>query len=155
MISILKKSSLITLILLGNIFFMSCNENKNPKKDSDVEDVVTNEKSDHLAVWAGSYEGTLPCADCAGIETTIILNNDNTYEKHETYLKGDDSIKFEEMGSFSINEANIITLKPANDDDASAGGLLYKFEENKLYALTLDGEKVSGVLAEYYILEKQ
>jgi len=29
--------------------------------------------------WAGSYHGVLPCADCAGIETTLILDYDLTY----------------------------------------------------------------------------
>jgi copper homeostasis protein (lipoprotein) len=35
--------------------------------------------------FAGTFSGTLPCADCAGIETTISLKPDGTYTVHETY----------------------------------------------------------------------
>jgi len=30
--------------------------------------------------WAGVYRGVLPCADCPGIETTLRLATDSTYE---------------------------------------------------------------------------
>ena len=30
--------------------------------------------------YYGIYEGTLPCADCGGIRTTLKINSDTTYE---------------------------------------------------------------------------
>ena len=36
--------------------------------------------------WASSYEGVLPCADCPGIKTRLILNPDGRYELSTQYL---------------------------------------------------------------------
>ena len=41
----------------------------------------------NLARPAG-YAGTLPCADCAGIETWLVLNPDGSYRLRERYLEG-------------------------------------------------------------------
>ena len=35
----------------------------------------------------GTYEGTLPCADCPGLQTIIIFNPDGTFHMEETYLE--------------------------------------------------------------------
>ncbi len=34
------------------------------------------------------YRGMLPCADCAGINTELTLNADQTFTLKETYLTG-------------------------------------------------------------------
>ena len=34
---------------------------------------------------SGIYKGVLPCADCAGIETTLQLNSDGTYDLTQNY----------------------------------------------------------------------
>jgi len=41
----------------------------------------------NLARPAG-FAGTLPCADCAGIETWLLLNPDGSYRLRERYLEG-------------------------------------------------------------------
>lgn len=38
--------------------------------------------------WAGVYEGVLPCADCEGIQTTLTLNQNDTYSVELVYKKG-------------------------------------------------------------------
>lgn len=35
--------------------------------------------------FAGSFKGTLPCADCPGIDSAIELKADGTYALHEVY----------------------------------------------------------------------
>lgn len=35
--------------------------------------------------FAGAFSGTLPCADCPGLNTQISLNRDGTYTVHEVY----------------------------------------------------------------------
>lgn len=37
----------------------------------------------------GTYEGTLPCADCPGIQTSITINADGRFHMEETYLESD------------------------------------------------------------------
>ena len=36
---------------------------------------------------SGTYEGTLPCADCPGLQTLITFNSDGTFHMEETYLE--------------------------------------------------------------------
>lgn len=38
---------------------------------------------------SGTYEGTLPCADCPGLQTLITFNSDGTFYMEETYLESD------------------------------------------------------------------
>ncbi|TKR33597.1 copper resistance protein NlpE [Luteimonas gilva] len=38
-----------------------------------------------MRAFAGEFAGTLPCADCAGIDTKISLAGDGTYASAETY----------------------------------------------------------------------
>lgn len=38
-----------------------------------------------MRAFAGEFAGTLPCADCAGIDTRISLAGDGTYALDETY----------------------------------------------------------------------
>lgn len=41
--------------------------------------------------WSGAYRGVLPCADCQGIETVVVLASDGTYETLWKYRgKGDE-----------------------------------------------------------------
>ena len=37
----------------------------------------------------GTYEGTLPCADCPGLQTLITFNSDGSFYMKETYLESD------------------------------------------------------------------
>ena len=68
---------------------------------------------------AGTFSGTLPCADCPGIDTTIALAADGTYTLDETYqdrkvepIKGDGTWTAE-------NDGKRIRLDPNSkaDDD--------------------------------------
>ncbi|MCL8000655.1 copper resistance protein NlpE, partial [Brucella sp. 21LCYQ03] len=39
--------------------------------------------------WPGTYEGVLPCADCSGIKTTVVLNSNDTFRITEDYADSD------------------------------------------------------------------
>jgi copper homeostasis protein (lipoprotein) len=53
--------------------------------------------------WAGIYQGILPCADCEGIKTQIVLNKDLSYVLETQYLGKDEKI-FQAKGTFKWNE---------------------------------------------------
>lgn len=114
--------------------------------------VDTAHTAENALDWHGKYIGTLPCADCNGIETTIQLNENKTYEISETYLgKGQGKGQnFVEKGSFNFDNSNpsIIVL------DQKADGRKYFVAENQLYALDSFGEKITGDFEEMYILKK-
>lgn len=100
--------------------------------------------------WAGTYEGTLPCADCEGIKTVITLYENLTFSRTDSYIKNGKEDSFNEKGYFEWNEAGSkITLISGNER------FQYQVGENKLFALDMYGNRIEGVLAQYYILTKR
>lgn len=99
--------------------------------------------------WTGTYEGTVPCADCEGIETSLTLNHDLTYRMKTKYL-GKDESSFERRGTFAWNEAGSAIVL----DDSSGGPLRYLVGENALFQLDREGNRITGDLADKYVLSK-
>lgn len=147
-------------LFLASISFFSCND-ANKETDSGAlaeENAIENMKElitsneDDLYRWAGTYQGIMPCASCEGIETFIVLNSNGTYQKSQIYLT-EENEEFDEEGTIEWDNDNFtMTLYP-NDD--SAESQIYEYDGNNLIALKQDGTRVTGALAEYYILEKQ
>jgi uncharacterized lipoprotein NlpE involved in copper resistance len=100
--------------------------------------------------WQGTYKGVTPCADCEGIETELVLNQDLTYVKKTKYLgKGDGNI-FQETGDFDWNATGgIIDLKGLKGRPSQ-----YKVGENRLIQLDMQGKPIGGDLARKYILTR-
>ncbi len=97
--------------------------------------------------WPGTYRGVLPCADCRGIETVVILSADGTWRTQSRYL-GKDGRVFAEQGSIRWNAAgSTITLEGAEPAK-------YFVAENRLIRLARDGSRISGNLAEQYVLPR-
>ena len=99
-----------------------------------------------LDYW-GSYEGTLPAADCPGIRTTLTLKPDGTYTLHLKYIDRDS--EFDGKGSFAV-KGNLLTLTPSD------GGApeYYQVGENHVRRLDAEKQPVTGPLAENYVLQK-
>ncbi|MCK3654423.1 hypothetical protein A4G19_01160 [Pasteurellaceae bacterium Macca] len=65
---------------------------------------------------AGTYQGTLPCADCEKIEAKLVLNHDNTYQYNTVYFKNNKKFPFSETGRYTHDSAKgIIKLTNSND----------------------------------------
>jgi uncharacterized lipoprotein NlpE involved in copper resistance len=123
-----------------------------PKNEQQTDDKATHESfvdhhnSRNSLDWAGTYEGTLPCADCPGIETILTLSGDNTYTLSERYLKGDQKPN-ESSGTLEWD-------KDGNRIIISKDGRRFKVEEGRVLHLDLEGNIITGELKEYYILKK-
>ena len=101
--------------------------------------------------WAGVYKGTMPCADCEGIETEIILNQNSSFIIGRKYLGKSDAV-VSNSGTFSWNKAgNTITLNEAGND---AKHNQYLVGENSLTKLDADGKKIESSFAAMYELKK-
>jgi heat shock protein HslJ len=97
--------------------------------------------------WAGTYRGVLPCADCKGIETVVVLTEEETYSAHSKYLGKTDEV-FSAHGRFEWNgAANTVTLPGPQP-------VRYLVGENRLIRLAGDGSRITGPLAETYVLTK-
>src|SRR5690606_511515 len=116
------------------------------KKTASTEGADPAHNSRNSVDWAGTYEGTLPCADCPGIRYTITLNDDDTYVLKTRYLERGDSV-FTESGTFAWDEhGGKITL--------SDRGERFQVGENRLFHLDMEGNRITGDLAEHYVLTK-
>ncbi len=60
----------------------------------------------------GTYEASLPCADCVSIEYQIEILPDSTFAEHVTYLGRENGI-YEVHGNWTITEDSILTAKSA------------------------------------------
>ena len=140
------------LILAAALALVACGGNaqrKTATADSQettvaVPDMHTAETS--LDYW-GTYEGTLPAADCPGIRTTLTLNHDGTYKVHLKYIDRDS--EFDEKGAFTV-KGNLLTLTPSDGGEPE----YYKVGENHVRRLDAEKQPVTGPLAENYVLQK-
>ena len=98
--------------------------------------------------WEGVYTGTIPAADVDGINVRMQLKKDNTYELTYDYI-GKPEAAFTFTGSFRWDDTgNVITIEIA---DAPSH---YKVEENRLIQLDMEGNLITGDLADNYVLQK-
>lgn len=95
----------------------------------------------------GVYQGTLPAADAAGIETTLTFDKDNRVLQRLVYVGKKDGV-FAAKGTFSA-DGNIVAVMLAGEDPA-----YYRQEKGQLRRLDMDMQPVEGALADYYILKK-
>src|SRR5690606_19199026 len=87
------QKTIITAALFS-LLFAACDNNQQANNaapsenatDHSAAKTVDEHNAQNSLDWMGTYEGILPCADCEGIKTTIILKEDGTYSSKETYL---------------------------------------------------------------------
>ncbi len=125
-----------TLFLLSAFSFSSCAQVFQP-----------NDNSKTALDWPGTYSGTIPCADCPGIQTVVQLFSNNQFRISELFLSRStkpviSTGKFEWQKDYSR-----ITLK---------GSKNYQFlvAENQLVRLDSKGQRIEGANAQAYILKK-
>src|SRR5688572_16484805 len=117
--------------------FFSCKSNKQLTSDNSMNSID----------WNGVYTGSLPCADCEGINTMIKLNKDLTYET-ETKYTGKSNEIYKSTGTFNWdNTGNKIILKNTNQN---VGMIYYAVGENRLTQLDAEGNVINGDLANKY-----
>jgi heat shock protein HslJ len=134
----MKTSFLLTAGLLA-LSFAACKSQSKPTARPD--------NSRTSVDWAGTYRGTLPCADCGGIETVLTLHGNGTYTLSRRYVGKEDAFR-ETTGPFAWNGAGSqITL---TGDDATP----FLVGENRLFALDKTGKRITGNLADRYVLTK-
>ena len=143
---------LIVVFVTGLFACNSQSKTINGNKEVIVSNTPHNaDNSMNLLDWDGDYYGILPCADCEGIETTITLSKNLTFKNQASYL-GKLNAHFSSTGTFSWNDkGKIITF---NNNEKSIVPNKFMVGENKLTQLDLNGNIITGALAEKYQLKK-
>ena len=98
----------------------------------------------------GTYEGTIPGAD-GSVKTTIVLNADGTYSKHEEFTKaGVEPV--DENGTYKLDAEGLLTLiTPSSNLET-----YYKVGEGKITLLDQQTKQLpTGELAAQYDLAKK
>lgn len=138
-------ATIVAVLMAG---FVSCKQKSKPTRPDSVA-IDEAHSSRNSLEWQGSYEGIIPCADCEGISVRIVLNLDETYQANYLYLGKNDNTPETFSGKFSWNDlGSAITL------DRKEFASRYKVGENKLIQLDLEGNPITGELADMYILNK-
>lgn len=141
---------ILTFTLLTAFLAIGCESKKEEAVMEQPTEVIDEHNAKNSLDYLGTYKGTLPCADCEGIETLIVLNKDETYEIKTKYLgKGDNS--FSDLGSYTwMEDGNTLEFE-STDSEVT----YYFVSENKLIALDQEGNRITGDLAQFYELNKQ
>jgi uncharacterized lipoprotein NlpE involved in copper resistance len=150
-------------VFIASILFlaMACNNaEKHAEQMADSAVVATDSPAKDTAsmvaepaVTSVHYSGTLPCADCTGIETEIDLKSDYTYSIHSIYAgrksTGPGSNEISETGKWMQHGEDTIHL--ADRKNAPA---MFIRTDSSLVQLDMNGKKITGKLADKYILKK-
>ncbi|MFA7613952.1 MAG: copper resistance protein NlpE [Candidatus Caldatribacteriota bacterium] len=142
--------TVVYVLLVFFVLTVGCMSKKEVKEENDVYEIIVDGSTarNSLDYW-GTYEGITPCADCEGIETTILLDQVGFYTRTMKYLgKGDDNV-FIETGEYYW-EDDEFTIKLETDDTPS----YIWVSENSITLLDGDKNKITGNLADFYVLRK-
>lgn len=94
---------MILPVLFTGLLAVSCSKKEEVKQETKVTEVQTTTTTDTTSNLSGNYEGTIPCADCPGIETKLTLNQDETFVLERNYLESKNG-KSSEKGTYEVEE---------------------------------------------------
>jgi len=113
---------------------------------------ATSQNAKNSLDWAGIYTGVIPSASGMGINVKFTLNTDETYTVEYQYVGKSDDI-FTSTGTFTWKpDGDTIILDSKGEVDFPS---YYKLGENTLTHLDLDGNAITGELADDYVLKKE
>lgn len=142
------------LAVIAAAMMVSCNGKKTAQDETtnDSVSVADSVSADvDLAAVAGTYEGTLPAADCPGIKTVLIINADSTYQLQQDYIDRKDGHD-EASGVLQVLDGNVMMLvRPSSGEHT-----FYKVKDGKSIVMTDSlGNEPEGETAKLYVLTKK
>lgn len=151
------KKKLIVLTVGALAVLSSCTEKKTTANATDkdstsvVDTTATDDNYVDLAAVSGTYEGTLPAADCPGIKTVLTIKADSTYQLQQDYIdkkNGHD----EASGVFKVLDGKVLMLvRPSSGEQT-----YYKVKDNSSIVMTDSlGVEPEGETAKLYVLKKK
>lgn len=137
----------LTFILAFSVL-VSCNQPENQQEMSADETELTTSVSEQVD-WnlPTMYTGTLPCADCPGINYRLIIEEEQFTEISHYQDRSIES--FEETGTWEI-DGDTLTLRGRENL------ILKRFlvDESNLTLLSRTNQKITGDLADMYVLNR-
>ncbi len=142
-----NKFLLLSASLIVAVGMSACSgSSKKTSEQQETETVV--EEVSVVKPFIGTYEGTLPCADCDGNKVTLSILEDGTYQLKNVFLGKEDN-NFEECGTYEENNGIIVLVTPS-----SGNKTYYKVQDNSVVMCDSEGNVNQGELADMYVLKK-
>ena len=153
----MKKKLVLTAAVIAALSVGSCNSKKTNAPETDQDSLSYAEKDSLdsndfvLDSIAGTYEGTLPAADCPGIKTVLTLNADSTYQYSADYIDRKDGHD-EASGVLQVLDGSVLMLvRPSSGEHT-----FYKVKDSKSVVMTDSlGNEAEGEMAKLYVLTKK
>lgn len=125
--------------------YCSCN-NATDKNKNDGTAIQTKSSATN---FAGTFLGLIPCADCPGIEATVVFHPDSSFSELMIYQERASS--FKDSGQWS-KEGQILKIN-YNNEKSTPRYFLVKSDTTIAW---MDGDKkeIEGPLKEHYILKR-
>lgn len=151
------KTKLIVLAISYLAILASCTGKKTTPNAADndsanvVDTTASNKDNVDLTSVAGTYEGTLPAADCPGIKTVLTINTDSTYLLKQDYIDKKDGHD-EASGIFKVLDGKVLMLvRPSTGEQT-----FYKVKNaNSIIMTDSMGVEPEGETAKLYVLKKK
>jgi copper homeostasis protein (lipoprotein) len=137
----MKKSLLLLFVVM-----VGCQKQALKKNDIDADAHNAKNSLDYI----GTYKGILPCADCQGLETELVINENSTFCIKTKYQGKGDKV-YMQKGHFTWNKKGTVIILT----DIKNAPNQYFVGENTLTQLNIYGQKITGSMADEYILSKQ
>lgn len=153
----MKKKLVLTAAVIAALSVGSCNSKKTNNLEADQDSLSYTEKDSLesntfvLDSIAGTYEGTLPAADCPGIKTVLTLNADSTYQYSADYIERKDGHD-EASGIFKMLANGVVEITRPSSGEKS----YYKVKDAQSLIMTDSlGTEPEGAMAKHYVLTKK
>ncbi|MGV8879911.1 MAG: copper resistance protein NlpE [Sphingobacteriaceae bacterium] len=99
---------------------------------------------------AGTYGGSIPCADCSGILYKLVLKADSTYQESMVYQGGSNPSTINNKGNWRFKTTAVVELLGKTE-----GNNLFSAGDHQLIMLDMNGQVISGPTKDLYVLQKE
>lgn len=132
----------------------SCGDKKTAQNEVNADSISvadTTMSALDLTAVAGTYEGTLPSADCPGFKTVITINADSTYQMQQDAIDRKDGHD-EASGVLEVKDDNLLVLVRPSSGDRT----YIKVKDADSIVLTDSvGNEPEGEIAKLYVLTRK
>lgn len=142
------QANFLQLLLIIVLCVSSCESTKQADESVSAPSSAPADNSRNSLDWPGTYRGTLPCADCAGIRTELVLLADGRFSLTQQYL-GKSGDLVQQAGDFAWDALGS-RIRLGGDS-----ALHFLVGEGALHKLDLQGERIRGALAAAYVLQQK
>lgn len=148
------KKRIMFLAVTAVALMASCGDKKTAQNEVNADSISvadTTMSALDLTAVAGTYEGTLPAADCPGFKTVITINADSTYQMQQDAIDRKDGHD-EASGVLEVKDDNLLVLVRPSSGDRT----YIKVKDADSIVLTDSvGNEPEGEIAKLYVLTRK